>query len=85
MDMFFKIGKGIVRMKDKIEVEDRLNKSYLTTSSLNGREKTVLGEYETTEKALEIINKIDEILDRAIKDNKTAISIEIPKEGERDE
>lgn len=85
MDMFFRIGKGIVKMKDKVEVEDRPNKSYVTTSSLNGREKTILGEYETTEKALEIINRIDELLDKAISDNKNAISIQIPKEGKENE
>lgn len=82
MDMFFRIKKGLVRMRDKVEVEKVGNKSYLTTSSLNGQEKTVLGEYETVDKALKILNRIDEMLDRAIRDNKGAISIEIPKENE---
>lgn len=85
MDIFFRTKKGIIRMRDKIEVENRSNKSYITTSSLNGQEKVVLGEYETQEKALEALDKIDELIDKMIKSDKNVISIEMSKEREENE
>ena len=77
MDMFFKTKKSLVRMKDKVEIEGRDSK-YLTTSSLNGQEKCILAEYKSEQRALEILDKIDTLLDRAIKDNVNNISINIP-------
>ena len=79
MVMFFRTEKSLIRMKDKINVEGKDN-SYLTTSSLNGQEKCVLAHYKSEKKAIEILNRIDNLLDRAIKDNLNTISINIPEE-----
>jgi hypothetical protein len=74
MDIFFRTDKSLIKMKDKIEVE---GKNYLTTSSLNGQEKIILGQYETYEKAISILNKIDDILDKAIEKDANSVSINI--------
>lgn len=74
MDIFFRTKKSLVKMKDKVEVE---GKNYLTTSSLDGKEKCVLSQYDSNEKALAILNQIDQILDKAIKEKTQAISVNI--------
>lgn len=73
--MFFRTKRTLVKMKDKVEVE---RSNYLTTSSLGGEEKCILAQYNSEQRAMEILNKIDDILDKAITDNKSAISINIP-------
>lgn len=76
MDIFFRTDKSLIKMKDKVEVE---GKNYLTTSSLNGQEKVVLGKYETINRALSILDNIDNLLDKAIENNHSSISINIPQ------
>lgn len=85
MDIYFRIKKGIIRMRDKIEVESIGRKSYITTSSLNGQEKVALGEYKTEDKAIEILNKIEELIDKAIISNKEAVFINSSEEREENE
>lgn len=76
MDIFFRTDKSLIKMKDKVEVE---GKNYLTTSSLNGQEKVVLGKYETINRTLSILDNIDKLLDKAIENNHSSISINIPQ------
>lgn len=79
--MFFRTKKSLVRMRDKIEIEGRKgNEQYLTTSNLNGEDKCILGRYEREQRALEILDRIDKILDEAIKENRNTVSINIPSE-----
>lgn len=81
MDMFFRTKKSLIKMKDKVEVEViGKDKNYLITSSLNGQETCILGQYSCEQKALEILNRIDELLDKAIKENANNISINIPSD-----
>ena len=79
MDMFFRTKKSLVKMKDKVEVTGKDGK-YLTTSSLNGEETCILGKYSNEQKALEILDRIDAILDKAIKENSNNVSINIPSD-----
>lgn len=77
MDIFLRNEDKLVRMNDKIEINrDR----YLVTSSLDGKNLCVLGEYKTHERALEILNRIDNILDKAIAKNANTVSISIPSD-----
>ena len=79
MDMFFRTKKSLVKMKDKVEVAGKDGK-YLTTSSLNGEETCILAQYSSEQKALEILDRIDAILDKAIKENTNNVSINIPSD-----
>lgn len=74
MDIFFRTKNQLVKMKDKLGVE---RDGYLTTSSLGGQEKYPLIKYENEKKAMEILDRIDEIIDKAIKENANTISIDI--------
>ncbi len=78
MDIFFRTNTSLVKMKDKLDVE---RGGYLTTSSLGGQEKYPLARYENEQKAMEILDRIDNILDKAIKENKTTLSINLPAEN----
>lgn len=73
MDIFFRTEKGIIRMGEKLQAE----RGYLTTSGLDGKDKYALINYGNDEKVLEILNKIDEILDKALKENVSGISIDL--------
>ena len=77
MDIFFRTNNSLVKMKDKINIE---RGGYLTTSSLGGQEKYPLARYENEEKAMEILNKIDNILDKAISKNANSVSINLPED-----
>lgn len=77
MDIFFRTNKSLVKMKDKINIE---RGGYLTTSSLGGQEKYPLARYENEEKAIEILNRIDSILDKAISKNANSVSINLPED-----
>ena len=80
MDIFFRTSKSLVKMKDKVDVE---RGGYLTTSSLGGKEKYPLAKYENEQKAMEILDRIDNILDKAIKENKSTLSINLPVESNK--
>lgn len=75
MEIYFRLPKSIVKMKDRIDVE---RSGYLTTSSLNGQEKCALINYKEEERALKILNSIDEIIDLSIKEKRKTIFIELP-------
>lgn len=77
MDIFFRTKKSLIKMGDKVEVEKH---NYLTTSSLSGNDKVVLGKYESVDRAISILNNIDEVLDKAITQERNTISINIPSE-----
>lgn len=76
MDIYFRLPKSIVKMKDRIDVE---RNGYLTTSSLNGQEKSVLIKYKDEERATEVLNTIDSTLDLVIKEKSNILFIELPK------
>lgn len=76
MDIYFRLPKSIVKMKDRIDVE---RNGYLTTSSLNGQEKSVLIKYKDEERATEVLNTVDSTLDLVIKEKSNILFIELPK------
>lgn len=76
MDIYFRLPKSIVKMKDRIDVE---RNGYLTTSSLNGQEKSVLIKYKDEERATEVLNTLDSTLDLVIKEKSNILFIELPK------
>lgn len=76
MDIFFRTKKKIVKMNDKLEVEGKEN-DYLTTSSLNGESKDILGHYNSEARAMEILDRIEGILDKVIASDKEAAFINI--------
>lgn len=77
MDIYFKLPKSIVKMKDRIDIE---RGGYLTTSSLNGEEKSVLINYKDEKRALEVLEFIDKSLDYIIKQKLNILYIELPEE-----
>lgn len=76
MDIFFRKEKELIKMQDNIKVGGTDNK-YLVTSTLTGKER-VLAKFETEKEVINILDKIDMILDKAINDNKKAVSIRMP-------
>ena len=76
MEIYFKLPKSIIKMKDRIDVE---RNGYLTTSSLNGQEKSVLIKYKDEERATEVLNTVDSTLDLVIKEKSNILFIELPK------
>lgn len=76
MDIYFRLPKSIVKMRDRIDVE---RNGYLTTSSLNGQEKSVLIKYKDEGRATEVLNTIDSTLDLVIKEKSNILFIELPK------
>ena len=77
MEIYFKLPKSIIKMKDRIDVE---RNGYLTTSSLNGEKKCPLINYGSEERALEILNAIDKVISVEIEKNKKTIFIDLPIE-----
>ena len=75
MDIYFKLPKSIVKMKDRVDVE----RGYLTTSSLNGEEKSVLINYKDEKRALEVLEFIDKSLDYIITQKLNILYIELPE------
>lgn len=76
MEIYFRLPKSIVKMKDRIDIE---RGGYLTTSSLNGQEKSVLINYKDETRALEILNDIDKALDISINQKNNVLFVELPK------
>ena len=77
MEIYFRLPKSIVKMKDRIDIE---RGGYLTTSSLNGEEKSVLINYKDEKRALEVLEFIDKSLDYIIKQKLNILYIELPEE-----
>lgn len=77
MEIYFRLLKSIVKMKDRIDIE---RGGYLTTSSLNGQEKSVLIKYKDETRALEILNDIDKALDISINQKNNVLFVELPEE-----
>ena len=77
MDIYFRLPKSIIKMKDRTDNE---RDGYLTTSSLNGKEKSVLIKYKDENRALEVLNFIDESLDYVIRQKLNVLFIELPKQ-----
>lgn len=75
MEIYFRLLKSIVKMKDRIDIE---RGGYLTTSSLNGEEKCPLINYKDEKRALEVLQFIDESLDYIIKQKMNVLFIELP-------
>lgn len=75
MEIYFRLSKSIVKMKDRIDIE---RGGYLTTSSLNGQEKSPLVKYKDEKRALEVLQFIDESLDYVIKQKMNVLFIELP-------
>lgn len=76
MEIYFRLPKSIVKMKDRIDIE---RGGYLTTSSLNGQEKSVLINYKDETRALEILNDIDKELDISINQKNNVLFVELPE------
>lgn len=76
MEIYFRLPKSIVKMKDRIDIE---REGYLTTASLNGQEKSVLINYKDEKRALEILDNIDKALDIAINQKMNVLFIELPE------
>lgn len=76
MEIYFRLPKSIVKMKDRIDIE---RGGYLTTSSLNGQEKSVLINYKDETRALEILNDIDKALDISINQKNNVLFVELPE------
>lgn len=76
MEIYFRLPKSIVKMKDRIDIE---REGYLTTSSLNGQEKSVLINYKDETRALEILNDIDKALDISINQKNNVLFVELPE------
>ena len=74
MEIYFRLPKSIVKMKDRIDIE---RGGYLTTSSLNGQEKSVLINYKDETRALEILNDIDKALDISINQKNNVLFVEL--------
>lgn len=77
MDIYFRLPKSIIKMKDRTDIE---RDGYLTTSSLNGKEKSVLIKYKDENRALEVLNFIDESLDYVTRQKLNVLFIELPKQ-----
>lgn len=76
MEIYFRLSKSIVKMKDRIDIE---RGGYLTTSSLSGQEKSVLINYKDEKRALEILNDIDKALDISINEKNNVLFVELPE------
>lgn len=76
MDIYFRTDKSIVRMNDVLEV----NGKYLVMATLDRTRQCVLGEYHSQERAQEILEKIDYVIDTRIKEESPTLIIAIPKE-----
>lgn len=76
MEIYFRLPKSIVKMKDRIDIE---REGYLTTSSLNGEIKSALVNYKDEKRALEVLQFIDDALDYSIKNKSNTLFIELPE------
>ena len=76
MEIYFRLSKSIVKMKDRIDIE---RGGYLTTSSLSGQEKSVVINYKDEKRALEILNDIDKALDISINEKNNVLFVELPE------
>ena len=76
MEIYFRLPKSIVKMKDRIDIE---REGYLTISSLNGEIKSALVNYKDEKRALEVLQFIDVALDYSIKNKSNTLFIELPE------
>lgn len=77
MDVYFRTEKSLIKMNDRLDVDC---KGRLYTSDLDLKKVSPIAKYTNIDRALEILNRIDELLDKAITENKAAISVRIPSE-----
>lgn len=73
MEIYFKTDKSIIKMKDRIDIEGK----YITTSSIDQKEKAILEKYTSEKEAKEIFDNIIEIIDRCFKKDFKNILIDI--------
>lgn len=73
MDIYFKTDKSIIKMKDRIDIEGK----YITTSSIDQKEKAILEKYTSEKEAKEIFDNIIEIIDRCFNKDFKNILIDI--------
>lgn len=62
MEILFKTKNAIIKFKDRLDIE----RKYITTSTINGEEKTTIAKYETEEEAKETFEKIFTSIDRGV-------------------
>lgn len=62
MQIIFKTKDSIIKFKDRLDIE----RKYITTSTINGEEKTTIAKYETEEEAKETFEKIFTSIDKGI-------------------
>lgn len=62
MEILFKTENSIIKFKDRLDIE----RKYITTSTINGEEKTTIAKYKDEEEAKEIFEKIFTSIDKGI-------------------
>lgn len=71
MEIIFKVDNSIIKMKDRIDQEG----VYITTSTINGVEKTIIKKYDKKEEAEKILENIFLSIEKGIKEQFQVISI----------
>lgn len=73
MEVYFKTNKSIIKMKERIDLEGE----YLTTSSIDQKEKAILKKYENEEISKEAFRRLISIIDSEIRKDAKNLFIEI--------
>ena len=73
MEIYFKTDKSIIKMKERIDLEGE----YLTTSSIDQKEKAILKKYENEEISKESFRRLISIIDSEIRKDAKNLFIEI--------
>lgn len=73
MEVYFKTNKSIIKMKERIDLEGE----YLTTSSIDQKEKAILKKYENEEISKESFRRLISIIDSEIRKDAKNLFIEI--------
>lgn len=73
MEVYFKTDKSIIKMKERIDLEGE----YLTTSSIDQKEKAILKKYENEEISKEAFRRLISIIDSEIRKDAKNLFIEI--------
>lgn len=76
MDIYFRTENSIIKMNDILEV----NGKYLTIASLDRTKQCVLCQYKSQERAKEVLEQIDYVIDTKVKEDTRVLIIAIPKE-----
>ena len=71
MEIIFKVDNSIIKMKYRIDQEG----VYITTSTINGVEKTIIKKYDKKEEAEKILENIFLSIEKGIKEQFQVISI----------